>query len=87
MPLFFFHRTDGKIERDTEGSELPDLATAQEEAIIFLGQSIKDHPGMLKDTGELRVEVTGEDGLLLTTVIVHAIDAVAPEAFEKHLQS
>ena len=78
MPLYFFNRMDGKIEPDTEGSELADLDSARNEAIVFLGQSIKDYPGMLKNTGELRVEVTGEDGALLTTVIVHCIDAVAP---------
>ena len=79
MPLFFFNRMDGKGELDREGTELVDLDAAREEAIIFLGQSIKDYPGVLKSTGELRVEVAGEDGSLLTTVIVHSIDAVAPK--------
>ena len=87
VPLYFFHLMDGRIDRDLEGSELPDLTAAQDEAVVFLGQTIKDRPGILKDTGELRVEVTGEDGSLLKTVIIHAIDPVGSEAIKKQLQN
>lgn len=87
MPLYFFNRADGHYEPDREGLELPDLETAREEAIVYLGETIKDRPGMLKKTGEFRVEVTAEDGTLLTTIIVHSLDAVCADTIEKLLRS
>ena len=75
MPRFFFSRKDGQIDNDAEGSEYPDFTAAREEAIVFLGETIKARPFMLDGTGEFRVEVTDESGALLTSVIVQAIDA------------
>ena len=77
MPRYFFNRMDGHNDSDADGSEHPDFAAAREAAIVFLAETIKARPCMLNDTGEFKVELTDERGLLLTTVVVHAINAPA----------
>jgi hypothetical protein len=42
MPQFFFNIINGKSIPDEEGSELPDLAAAHEEALEPIAQIMKD---------------------------------------------
>ena len=42
MPRYFFHVTDGSSVRDDEGTELPDIYTAQAEAIRMSGEILRD---------------------------------------------
>jgi hypothetical protein len=42
MPRYFFHVQDGATILDDEGTELPDLAAAKDEAISTSGQMLKD---------------------------------------------
>lgn len=75
MPRFFFHRTDGGFDPDTEGTELPDLTTARIEAVRFAGATLQERPDYVWDGRDLRIEVTDEAGKLFCTVIVLGIDA------------
>jgi hypothetical protein len=42
MPRYFFHVKDGFSTKDTEGSELPDIYMAQEEAIRLSGELLRE---------------------------------------------
>lgn len=83
MPHYFFHRIDGGFHPDTEGSELKDAREARFEAIQYASGTVKDHPEMVWDGGEMRIEVTDDEGRVVTTVVVMAIDAQTPESVRK----
>lgn len=42
MPRYFFHVTDGYSIRDAEGTELPDIYAAQDQAIRTSGEILRD---------------------------------------------
>lgn len=70
MPRFFFHvrDKDGDISRDTEGQELPDLASARAEAICtnreMLGERLL-HGGHLDHR---QIEIADASGSILAKV-------------------
>ncbi len=80
MPRYFFHTADGSRDRDLDGTELASAAAARVEAIRYAGHVISDEPDRLLDGRDFRVEVTGEDGALLFTIITLAVDAPAVES-------
>lgn len=69
MPRFFFDiRRHGTITPDAEGSELPDLAAARQEALISLRQLVAD---VLRgpDAADVeQIEITDADGKVLAVV-------------------
>jgi hypothetical protein len=75
MPRYFFHTADGVRNPDTDGIELGDDDAAQLEAVRYAGEALRWQPKELRKRGQWRVEVTGEDGALLFTVITVAVDA------------
>lgn len=77
MPRFFFHRTDGGLEPDQEGTELPDFQAARIEAVRFAAISVREHPELVWAGSTFRVEVSDETGMLLSTVIILEIEAPA----------
>lgn len=62
---------------DREGTELPDLAAARLEALNFAAQSVKDQPDPVQSASPLRVEVSDDTGMLLSTVIILEIETPA----------
>ncbi|WP_147023010.1 DUF6894 family protein [Microvirga aerophila] len=68
MPRYFFHVTDGHSERDTEGTELPDIYTAQNQAIRTSGELLRDMGGEFWNGTEWKLEVTDEQGQPLLTL-------------------
>ena len=42
MPRYFFHVQDGSSSPDTDGTELPDIYTAQAQAIRTSGEILRD---------------------------------------------
>ncbi len=72
---FYFHTADGGRERDREGVDLADPASARREAIKYAGAVMADQPDVLWDGRDFRVEVTDEKDLLLYTIIMLAVDA------------
>jgi hypothetical protein len=75
MPRYFFHTADGVRDPDTDGIEFEDDDAAQLEAVRYAGEALRWQPKKLWKRGQWRVEVTGEDGALLFTVITVAVDA------------
>ena len=70
MPRFFFHTTNGKLTTDAEGIDLPDASAAQTAAIKLAGELLQGAPGLLRETTELKVEVTDAQAMKLFTVFV-----------------
>jgi uncharacterized protein DUF6894 len=60
MPRYFFHVYDGRTSLDDEGTELPDVYTAQTEAIRMSGEILRDMGAKFWDGTEWRMEVAGE---------------------------
>ena len=77
MPRYFFHRTDGGISIDREGTDLPDLDSARKEAILFAAETLRDQPGWAT-SGELRVDVTDINDVALVTVVIAARTPTQP---------
>ena len=77
MPRYFFDLADGRREVDRDGVDLPDVAAARAAAVRFAGELLSGEPEQLWEKHQWRVEVTGEDGALLCTVIALAFDAPA----------
>lgn len=65
MPRYFFHVFDGFSVRDEDGSELPDIYTAQAEAIRLTGKILFDMGAKFWDGTEWRLEVCDEQGRVL----------------------
>lgn len=68
MPRYFFHVMDGASMRDQEGTELPDVYTAQAEAIRLSGEVLRDMGARFWDGTEWRLEVADEAGQVLFTL-------------------
>ena len=76
MPRYFFNTADGGRDLDQDGTDLPDHSSARVQAVQFAGMALSDEPTFLLDGGEFRVEVTDQEGVLLFSVIMLAVDAV-----------
>lgn len=65
MPRYFFHIMDGTAVRDEDGTELPDVYTAQAEAIRLSGEVLRDLGGRFWDGTAWRLEVEDERARVL----------------------
>ena len=65
MPRYFFHVHDGSSFFDTEGTELPDIYTAQARAIRTAGEILRDMGAKFWDGLEWKMEVADERGQIL----------------------
>jgi hypothetical protein len=65
MPRYFFHVHDGTESRDTEGTELRDIYTAQAEAIHLSGALLRDLGAKFWNGTEWRLEVADARGCAL----------------------
>ena len=84
MPRFYFHCVGASRIPDVDGLVLPDLETAQSEAVRFAGEVLLSEPDLIRERGQWRVEVTDDKGILLFTFLAIAIDAPGPaEAIAK----
>ena len=79
MARYHFTLSDSTISLDPEGTELESLATAQNEAIIYAAESLKERSSSVLADGSLEVRVTDDDGLNLFQVKVIVTNA-APAA-------
>ena len=68
MSRYFFHVKEAGEFRDDHGMELPDDATARLHGVVMLGKVLRENPGALLDSGELRVTATREDGVIIFTI-------------------
>lgn len=60
MPRYYFNTEDGRRYPDEDGSDLPDVSAARQQATRVLAELLKEQPSDFWDTGRLRVEVTDE---------------------------
>ena len=68
MPRYFFHVHDGSSIKDKEGTELPDIFAAQEEAIHLSGELLREMGGKFWNGEEWSLDVTDEAGRILFTL-------------------
>jgi hypothetical protein len=80
MPRYFFTTADGTREPDLDGTELPDVASARVEAIKYAGEVLSDHPEIIWDGEDFRVEVSDANGLVLFTVVTMAMNSPSTAA-------
>ena len=67
MPIYHFHvHTDSEgVSPDRTGTELPDLTSAEREAVHFAGATIAEHAILGRRVGEWGMEVTDHAGSAL----------------------
>lgn len=75
MPLFYFH-IDGE-DRDTDGSEYDDLATAKCAAVKAAGETICDQSDHFWDRKEWAMTVTDANDLSLFSLTFFATEAAS----------
>ena len=75
MPRYFFHRTDGGVSIDREGTDLPNMDNARREAILYAAETLREQPELVSPDG-LRVDVTDAAGDLVLTVAITAREPV-----------
>lgn len=75
MPVFHFNISDGALEPDLRGTELPDLQTARREAIRLLGEVLRDNADVFWREGRLTLTVTDAKGLALVALETFSVEA------------
>ncbi|GEO19055.1 DUF6894 family protein [Microvirga aerophila] len=76
MPRYFFHVTDGYFTRDTEGTELPDIYAAQDQAIRTSGEILRDMGAKFWNGTNWKLEVADEHDQILFTLRFSAEEQV-----------
>ena len=74
MPRYFFNVHDGVYVPDEDGSELPDVYSAQTEAIKLCGALIAELGAKFWDHGEWKLEVCDSSTRLLFTLTLTAAE-------------
>jgi len=67
VPRYFFNIIDRSAQPDAEGFEFPDIYAAQEAAVRFCGEIIKEMDGKFWEQPNWQLQVTGHDKKLLLT--------------------
>ena len=65
MPRYFFHVYDGSSSPDFDGTELPDIYTAQAVAIRTSGEILRDMGAKFWNGTDWRLEVADARGQIL----------------------
>ena len=65
MPLYFFHVIDGYSHRDESGTELPDIYTAQAQAIRLSAEILREMGARFWNGTEWKLEVADEHDRIL----------------------
>jgi uncharacterized protein DUF6894 len=78
MPRYFFHVMDGYSARDTEGTELPDIYAAQDQAIRTSGEILRDMGAEFWNGTEWTLEVTDESDQILFVIRFSADERLDP---------
>ena len=77
MPRYFFNIDDGQSVRDSDGTELKDLATAKCEGVKLAGRLICDDASRFWDRREWGLTVTDSAGLILFSLAFLGTEAPA----------
>ena len=69
MPLYFFHlRVGPRVELDSAGTEVPDLAAAKRHAIDTAPDRVRGRVRRTDDASAWRIEIADDAGQYLATV-------------------
>lgn len=79
MPRYHFNVVNDAPLPDREGIDLPDLRTAQIEAVQFSAQSLSELAETFWDTEEWKLNVTDDDGLILFHLHITGMQAPATQ--------
>lgn len=74
MPRYFFHVSLPIAEPDNEGTELPDIQTAQQAAVRLCGELIREIEGKFWEAPLWQMRVTDHERRLLFTLTFSAED-------------
>jgi hypothetical protein len=80
MPRYFFNVHDGSSITDNEGTELPDIFAAQEQAILLSGELLREMGGKFWDGTEWSLEVADEAGRILFILRFSAEERIDPDS-------
>ena len=80
MPRYHFNCADGERDYDRDGTDLDNDQQAQAEAVRVAGEVLKHDPKKVWGSGQWRVEVTNDEGVLLFAVVTIGIDVPRPGA-------
>jgi hypothetical protein len=75
MPRYFFHTNNPDAEKDDEGREFADIATAKREAVRHAGQLLWDVAEHFWDDADVGMTVTDDKGLILFTMQIVGRDS------------
>ena len=75
--LFFFNQLNGESRPDDQGTDFATINEARLEAVRYAGEVMRDHPTLVWEGEDFRIQVTDDTKLLLFTVIVVGVDAPA----------
>lgn len=76
MPRFYFHVEDGTSRPDEEGTELPDLDAAYNEAVVLSGSILQEIGAeAIKSSEPWRVRVTQQPDVKSRAVLVLSFSA------------
>ncbi|MBL0403635.1 hypothetical protein JKG68_06610 [Microvirga aerilata] len=78
MPCYFFYMNDGSSVRDAEGTELPDIYAAQDQAIRTSGEILRDRGAKFWNGTEWKLEVTDESDQVLFVLRFSAEEKLDP---------
>ena len=76
MERYYFHVEDGRVEQDTEGTELPGKDAAYSEAVGMMWHTLRDRPEKLNESDGVLTRVQTAAGLTLLTI--HTCVTYAP---------
>jgi len=77
MPLYFFHVIDGTSHRDETGTDLPDIYTAQAQAIRLSAEILREMGARFWNGTEWKLEVTDEHDRILFVLRFSAEEGMA----------
>ena len=77
MSRYFFHADHGRWASAAVGAEFPFYDLARKEAIRFAGALMAEDPDVFCRGKEFRVEATDDNGALLFTIVLSAMDVPA----------
>ena len=77
MPRYFFDIHNHERYVDEEGTELANANDARQQAVIFAGDYLREHPTLVCGGSRFRVTVRDERGTILLDVMVTARDPIA----------
>lgn len=78
MPRYFFNTIDGDRFHDDEGVDLADDTAARREALVLLGEVLRERGDAFWKTGRFTLSVVDEDGGTVASLTTEAAEAGRP---------